>query len=170
MINFPLFIINEQASATTRQSSIESERSRELISITELNSRAGKSFSSPSISIRLKLKFLLILSKICILSKFSFFSRIKELEGPLLFKILLRLSRLIPKTSSPVSNCEKELFGRTNLTMEIFAGSIAVILKPESFTFILTSVTSSEIISIILDKNPGFSSFINILNFKGIFI
>src|SRR3989344_2813162 len=69
------------------------------------------------------------------------------------------------RTSGPasVSNIEKELFGRTNLTIETFAGSMAVMLNPDSLTFILTSVTSSEIISTTLDKSPGFSSLTSIL-------
>src|SRR3989338_2364780 len=40
---------------------------------------------------------------------------------------------------------------------------MAVMLNPDSLTFILTSVTSSEIISTTLDKSPGFSSLTSIL-------
>ena len=62
IINFPSLTIKEQASATTKQSSIESIKSEEFNSTLELNSSSGISFSSDSISIRLRLKFLLILS------------------------------------------------------------------------------------------------------------
>ncbi len=61
-MNFPSFIINEQASSTTAQSSITETKSEELNSTRELNSRLGISLSSDSISIRFRLKSLLILS------------------------------------------------------------------------------------------------------------
>ena len=94
--------------------------------------------------------------------RLSFFSIIRELPDPLLFKILFRLSRSTPRTSSPDSNWEKELLGNVNLTRETFAGSMAVIFNPDSLNFILTSVTRSEIISIILHKINGFSSLTSI--------
>ena len=62
IINFSSSIMKEQASETTIQSSIESIKSDESNSTLELNSRFGISLSSDSISIRVKLKFLLILS------------------------------------------------------------------------------------------------------------
>src|SRR3989304_3195882 len=92
-------------------------------------------------------------------SMFSFFSRMSALFAPHRFSILFRLSKFTPSTSESVANWEKELFGRTKWTIETFAGSIAVMLKPASLTFILTSVTSSEIISTTRDNNKGFSIF-----------
>ena len=163
IMNLPSFIMNVQASATIAQSSIEVIKSTELSETFATNSKFGKSFSSLSTSIRFNLKFLLILSCMSMLTRFSFFSIIKLLPELHLLRICFKLSRFIPKTSFSTSNWEKEDFGILKLTIEIFAGSIAIILIPNSLNFILTSVTKSEIISTPFANAMGFSNLTSMI-------
>ncbi len=158
IINFPSFVSNAQDSDTTLQSSIDEIKSSEFTSTLFENPKLGISLSSVSISINAKVKFLFILSSISIFSKFFSLSKINEDLAPHLFSIFLKSSRFTPRTSSSDSNSENADFGSLYPTIATFAGSIAEIESPNSFTLILTSKTMSEIKSIALDKSAGFSS------------
>ncbi len=153
------------ASATMLQSSIASARSMLGISTLAENSRLGIVFSSVSISMRLSLNSLFILSCISTLSVLSSVCMNNELPGLHLLSIDFKLSRLTPMISSSTSSCEKASFGSLNDTNATFAGSIATIETPCLLTFILTSMTNSDIIDIMSDKIFGSSSLSSIFSF-----
>lgn len=92
--------INVQASETTAQSSMTSTKDSEFIFTTELNSHAGRGFSSESISIKAREKSLFILSLSAIFKMFSCFSRVRDAPGLHLLKTAFKFERFTPSSSS----------------------------------------------------------------------
>ena len=95
-------------------------------------------------------------------SLFSFFSNTIVLPASALLKTCLRSSSFTQISSSSDSNCvnaEEGILIEINATV---AGSTATALNPFLFTFILTSVTSSDIIDIASENAFESESLINI--------
>ncbi len=151
--------VKVQASETTSQSSMTSTKESEFILTTDVKSHSGSSLSSMSTSTNANEKSRLTLSSMPSLSMLSARSKVNAAPGLHLLRMALKLSRLIPRSSSfSSSNSEKRSLGREKKTMATFAGSNAVIAMPSGLTLRRTSVTMSEIMVIMSARILGLSS------------